>query len=124
MTLILGVVHILSLHAARRNPLFTILLRELRNTMAGSNRVDIKRTRIHIEASGASPGSHGSRRFPEKLVDKSRRITSHGTADVDDGASITTGLAQVVSQKACQLGMRLKSTLTGQLTAPSGVRLD
>jgi len=86
--------------------------------MADDNRVDIKRTRRYSEASCASSGSHGRRRFPEKLVDKSRRVASQGAADVDNGANITTGLANIVSQKACQLEMRLKNVVTGELSAP------
>lgn len=83
-----------------------------------STSVDIKRTRSHSDASSASAGSHGRRRFPEKLVDKSRRVAPLGQADVDNGASITAGLANVVSQKACQLEITLKNMTTGQLSAP------
>ena len=81
--------------------------------------VDIKRTRSHSLASSASAGSHGRRRFPEKLVDKSRRVAPRGQADVDNGASISTGLANVVSLKACQLEITLKNTITEQLSPPS-----
>ena len=83
------------------------------------NRVDIKRTRSHSDASSASStGSHGRRRFPEKLVDKSRRIASLGLANVDNGASISSSLANVVSLKACQLEITLKNTVTNELSPP------
>ena len=81
--------------------------------------MDIKRTRSHSDASTRSAGSHGRRRFPEKLVDKSRRVAPLGQAEVDNGASISTALANVVSLKACQLEMTLKNTTTGQLAPPS-----
>eukprot|EP00980_Cylindrotheca_fusiformis_P010834 scaffold2447_cov110-Cylindrotheca_fusiformis.AAC.16 len=55
--------------------------------------VDIKRTSNDV--SSASAGSHRRRRFPEKLVDKSRRVNALGQADVDNGASISAGLANV-----------------------------
>jgi hypothetical protein len=86
-------------------------------TYNSTSSVDIKRTRCHSNASSA--GSHRRRHFPEKLVDKSRRVAPLGLADVDNGASITTGLANVVSLKACQLEITLKNTTTGQLSPPS-----
>lgn len=81
--------------------------------------MDIKRTRGHSDASSAgSTDSHVRRRFPEKLVDKSRRIASLGLANVDNGASISSGLANVVSLKACQLEVTLKNTVTNELSPP------
>lgn len=66
-----------------------------------------------------SDGSHhGRRNFPEKLVDNTRRVSGHGLAYVDNGASISTGLANVVSQKACTLKMVYENTETGLLTSP------
>eukprot|EP00978_Attheya_sp_CCMP212_P036475 scaffold165648_cov53-Attheya_sp.AAC.2 len=40
-------------------------------------------------------------------------------ADVDNGASISTGLANVVSLKACQLEITLENTITEQISIPS-----
>jgi hypothetical protein len=82
------------------------------------DRVDVKRTRSHSDTSSGSSGSHGRRRFPEKLVDKSRRIRALGTAEVDNGASITLGLANIVSLKACRLDTRLRNKRTGELSGP------
>lgn len=80
------------------------------------DRVDVKRTRIGH--SDTSSGSHGRCRFPDKLVDKSRRIRALGTAEVDNGASITLGLANIVSLKACRLDTRLRNKRTGELSGP------
>ena len=82
-----------------------------------STSVDIKRTSSDVIS--ASTGRHRRRRFPEKLIDKSRRVNALGQADVDNGASISVGLANVVSLKACQLEITLKNTLTEQLSPPS-----
>jgi hypothetical protein len=80
------------------------------------NRVDIKRGRSHSVASSSSSGSHGRRRFPEKLVDRTRRVAGLGASCVDNGAPITAGLANVVSKKACMLEMKLRNPVTEEHT--------
>lgn len=92
-------------------------------TMADS-RVDIKRDRGHSDtssyATSSSSGSHGRRRFPEKLVDRTRRVAGLGVSFVDNGATVTAGLANVVSKKACMLEMKLRNPVTGEHTVCCG----
>lgn len=80
------------------------------------NRVDIKQSRCSSDANSgcASTGSHGRRRFPEKLIDRTRRVAGLGTCCVDNGAPITAGLANVVSKRACLLEMKLRNPVTGE----------
>lgn len=82
------------------------------------DRVDIKRTRGHSEAGSLSGGSHGRRRFPEKLVDAARRVGRVGRASVDNGAAVSADLANSVQLKACQLEIRLENRKTGDLSDP------
>lgn len=90
-------------------------------TMA-DNRVDIKRTRSHSNATSASVGSStGSYRrlnFPEKLVEKKRRVHNLGTTDVDDGTDISPWLANTVASKECCLEIRLRNKKTGEIADP------
>lgn len=84
------------------------------------DRVDIKRTRSHSDATsaGSSTGSYRRLKFPEKLVEKKRRVHSLGTADVDDGAAMSPWLANAVALKACYLDIRLKNKKTGEISDP------
>ena len=83
-------------------------------------RVDIKRTRSHSDttSAGSSTGSYRRLKFPEKLVEKKRRVHSLGTADVDDGAAMSPWLANAVALKACYLEIRLKNKQTGEISDP------
>lgn len=81
------------------------------------DRVDVKkRVRSFSDASNSSSGSHGRRTVPEKLVDNTRRVQGIGVAFVDNGASISPGLANSVARKACLLETRLKCKRTGVIS--------
>lgn len=80
--------------------------------MADDGKLDVKRGRglsISIRCSG---DSHGRIRYPEKLVDNSRRTTPLGLTKVDNGAAISASLANVVARKACLLELKMKDTST------------
>ena len=80
------------------------------------DRVDIKRARSGSDT--GSVGSHGRKRAPEKLVDKNRSVRALGTAEVDDGAKISAGLASTVTLKAFLLKTTWKCTRTGRISLP------
>ena len=83
------------------------------------DRVDTYRPRSASAASSTrSAGSHGRRRFPEKLVDKSRRVNPLGQVNVDNGSSISSGLANVVAKKACLLEIILQNMETQEFSQP------
>ena len=84
------------------------------------DRVDIYRPRSASDSNGSrSVGSHKKRRrFPEKLVDKSRRVIPLGQVNVDDGSSISSGLANVVAKKACLLEIILQNMETQEFSPP------
>lgn len=83
------------------------------------DRVDIYRPRKGYSSGSRRVGSHKRRRrFPEKLVDKSRRVIPLGQVNVDDGSSISSGLANVVAKKACLLEIILQNMETQVLSPP------
>jgi len=81
-----------------------------------NDRVDIKRPFSDRDVSSWS--SNRRRRFPEKFIDRSRRVSVCGVVNADNGASMSSRLANVVAQKACVLEIILQNIETQELSPP------